>query len=81
MSSMLYNEVHLVLCVWLIVICLMVYFRTYPQSLMHCYEVIPEGAICKLYFDLEFHKLSNEGRDGKTMVSSLIQVRYFSRFH
>lgn len=49
------------------------YYRTYPQSLMHCYEVIPEGAICKLYFDLEFHKLSNEGTDGKTMVSSLIQ--------
>uniref|UniRef100_A0A3Q3IHA7 DNA-directed primase/polymerase protein n=1 Tax=Monopterus albus TaxID=43700 RepID=A0A3Q3IHA7_MONAL len=49
------------------------YYRTYPQSLMHCYEVIPEGAVCKLYFDLEFHKPSNEGADGKTMVSSLIQ--------
>lgn len=41
---------------------------------MHCYEVIPEGAVCKLYFDLEFHKPSNKGSDGKTMVSSLIQV-------
>ncbi|XP_041789723.1 DNA-directed primase/polymerase protein isoform X2 [Chelmon rostratus] len=40
---------------------------------MHCYEVIPEGAICKLYFDLEFHKPSNKGADGKDMVSSLIQ--------
>nr|XP_019955886.1 PREDICTED: DNA-directed primase/polymerase protein [Paralichthys olivaceus] len=50
------------------------YYRTYPQSLMHCYEVIPEGAVCKLYFDLEFHKPSNKGADGKTMVSSLIQV-------
>ncbi|XP_034448872.1 DNA-directed primase/polymerase protein [Hippoglossus hippoglossus] len=49
------------------------YYRTYPQSLMHCYEVIPEGAVCKLYFDLEFHKPSNKGADGKTMVSSLIQ--------
>uniref|UniRef100_A0A7N5ZSA1 DNA-directed primase/polymerase protein n=1 Tax=Anabas testudineus TaxID=64144 RepID=A0A7N5ZSA1_ANATE len=49
------------------------YYRTYTHSLMHCYEVIPEGAVCKLYFDLEFHKPSNKGADGKTMVSSLIQ--------
>nr|XP_040042200.1 DNA-directed primase/polymerase protein [Gasterosteus aculeatus aculeatus]XP_040042201.1 DNA-directed primase/polymerase protein [Gasterosteus aculeatus aculeatus] len=49
------------------------YYRTYTQSLMHCYEVIPDGAVCKLYFDLEFCKPSNKGADGKTMVSSLIQ--------
>ncbi|XP_076004101.1 DNA-directed primase/polymerase protein [Genypterus blacodes] len=49
------------------------YYRTYPQSLMHCYEVIPEGAVCKLYFDLEFHKSSNTGADGRAMVSFLIQ--------
>ncbi|KAK5865838.1 hypothetical protein PBY51_020077 [Eleginops maclovinus] len=49
------------------------YYRTYPQSLMHCYEVIPEGAVCKLYFDLEFHKPSNQGTDGISMMSSLIQ--------
>uniref|UniRef100_A0A3Q0SZ38 DNA-directed primase/polymerase protein n=1 Tax=Amphilophus citrinellus TaxID=61819 RepID=A0A3Q0SZ38_AMPCI len=49
------------------------YYRTYTQSLMHCYEVIPDGAVCKLYLDLEFHKPSNKGSDGKTMVSLLIQ--------
>uniref|UniRef100_A0A3B5BKH7 DNA-directed primase/polymerase protein n=1 Tax=Stegastes partitus TaxID=144197 RepID=A0A3B5BKH7_9TELE len=49
------------------------YYRTYTQSLMHCYEVIPEGAVCKLYFDLEFHKPSNKGSDGKNMVSLFIQ--------
>nr|XP_061791933.1 DNA-directed primase/polymerase protein [Nerophis lumbriciformis] len=49
------------------------YYRTFPQSLMHCYEVIPEGAVCKLYFDLEFHKPSNREVDGKKMVSMLIQ--------
>ncbi|XP_041838937.1 DNA-directed primase/polymerase protein [Melanotaenia boesemani] len=49
------------------------YYRTYTQSLMHCYEVIPQGAVCKLYFDLEFHKPSNKGLDGKSMVSMLIQ--------
>uniref|UniRef100_A0A3Q2ZN57 DNA-directed primase/polymerase protein n=1 Tax=Hippocampus comes TaxID=109280 RepID=A0A3Q2ZN57_HIPCM len=42
-------------------------------SLMHCYEVIPEGAVCKLYFDLEFHKPSNREADGKKMVAMLIQ--------
>lgn len=49
------------------------YYRTYTQSLMHCYEVIPEGAVCKLYFDLEFYKPSNQEADGTAMVSSLIQ--------
>ncbi|XP_028327775.1 DNA-directed primase/polymerase protein isoform X2 [Gouania willdenowi] len=49
------------------------YYRTYPQSLMHCYEVIPEGAVCKLYFDLEFHKPSNTTANGPAMVSLFIQ--------
>lgn len=44
---------------------------------MHCYEVIPEGTVCKLYFDLEFHMPSNKGADGNAMVSSLIQVQRF----
>lgn len=41
---------------------------------MHCYEVILEAAVCKLYFDLEFDKASNTHLDGKMMVSKLIQV-------
>lgn len=49
--------------------------RSYPKSLMHCYEVIPEGRVCKLYFDLEFHKPSNPEADGEAMVTSLIQVQ------
>ncbi|KAJ8383442.1 hypothetical protein AAFF_G00220380 [Aldrovandia affinis] len=49
------------------------YYKTYRQSLMHCYEVIPEGAVCKLYFDLEFHKPSNSNRDGRQMVAAFIQ--------
>ncbi|XP_061767934.1 DNA-directed primase/polymerase protein isoform X2 [Nerophis ophidion] len=49
------------------------YYRTYTQSLMHCYEVIPEGAVCKLYFDLEYYKPSNPEADGNKMVSLLIQ--------
>ncbi|XP_029912936.1 DNA-directed primase/polymerase protein isoform X2 [Myripristis murdjan] len=49
------------------------YYKTYRQSLMHCYEVITEAAVCKLYFDLEFHSPSNQKLDGKTMVSFFIQ--------
>ncbi|KAG7264481.1 hypothetical protein CRUP_017183 [Coryphaenoides rupestris] len=49
------------------------YYRTFQHSLMHCYEVIPEGAVCKLYFDLEFHRPSNQGLDGTAMVAFLVQ--------
>ncbi|KAM7328650.1 hypothetical protein ACRRTK_012742 [Alexandromys fortis] len=43
------------------------------KTLLHCYEVIPENAVCKLYFDLEFNKLANPGADGKRMVALLIE--------
>ncbi|XP_022537487.2 DNA-directed primase/polymerase protein [Astyanax mexicanus] len=49
------------------------YYSSHRQSLMHCYEVIPEGAVCKLYFDLEFQKSFNTHLEGKKMVASLIQ--------
>ncbi|XP_071076272.1 DNA-directed primase/polymerase protein isoform X3 [Desmodus rotundus] len=43
------------------------------KNLLHCYEVIPENAVCKLYFDLEFNKLANPGADGRKMVALLIE--------
>ncbi|XP_078418235.1 DNA-directed primase/polymerase protein isoform X1 [Cetorhinus maximus] len=49
------------------------YYRKYQKSLMHCYEVIPEGSVCHLYFDLEFIKQANPECDGKQMVVKLIQ--------
>ncbi|XP_053258496.1 DNA-directed primase/polymerase protein isoform X1 [Podarcis raffonei] len=50
------------------------YYRTYNEtSLMHCYEVIPEEAVCKLYFDLEFYIPANQEADGKQMVADLIE--------
>ncbi|GCC26963.1 DNA-directed primase/polymerase protein isoform X1 [Chiloscyllium punctatum] len=49
------------------------YYQKYRKSLMHCYEVIPEGSVCHLYFDLEFIKQANPECDGKQMVSKLIQ--------
>ncbi|XP_060634625.2 DNA-directed primase/polymerase protein isoform X3 [Anolis sagrei] len=49
------------------------YSKHRETSLMHCYEVIPETAVCKLYFDLEFYKPANKGADGKQMVAGLIE--------
>ncbi|EHB08377.1 Coiled-coil domain-containing protein 111 [Heterocephalus glaber] len=43
------------------------------KHLLHCYEVIPENAVCKLYFDLEFNKHANPEADGKKMVVLLIE--------
>lgn len=50
------------------------------KSLTLLYEVIPENAVCKLYFDLEFNKLANPGADGKKMVALLIEVTFRFRF-
>ncbi|NXO74263.1 PRIPO protein, partial [Phainopepla nitens] len=50
------------------------YTKGYKTSLMHCYEVIPEKAACKLYFDLEFYKPANPDADGKSMVMKLIEL-------
>ncbi|CAO2612078.1 DNA-directed primase/polymerase protein [Lemmus lemmus] len=49
------------------------YYKSRRKTLLHCYEVIPENAVCKLYFDLEFNKLANPGADGKRMVALLIE--------
>ncbi|XP_042323799.1 DNA-directed primase/polymerase protein isoform X2 [Sceloporus undulatus] len=49
------------------------YSKHRETSLMHSYEVIPETAVCKLYFDLEFYKPTNQGADGKQMVADLME--------
>ncbi|XP_062992387.1 DNA-directed primase/polymerase protein [Elgaria multicarinata webbii] len=49
------------------------YSKHYETSLMHCYEVIPETAVCKLYFDLEFYIPTNPGANGRQMVADLIE--------
>ncbi|XP_044873962.1 DNA-directed primase/polymerase protein isoform X2 [Mauremys mutica] len=50
------------------------YNKKQKTSLMHCYEVIPEKAVCKLYFDLEFYKPVNPEADGKKMIAKLIEL-------
>lgn len=49
------------------------YKKHLGTSLMNSYEVIPEGAVCKLYFDLEFYIPTNPRADGKQMVANLIE--------
>ncbi|XP_054773175.2 DNA-directed primase/polymerase protein-like isoform X1 [Lytechinus pictus] len=41
------------------------------------YEVIPEAAACKLYFDLEFRRDLNSDADGEAMVQILIKLVCF----
>ncbi|XP_063776784.1 DNA-directed primase/polymerase protein [Pseudophryne corroboree] len=53
------------------------YYIKHPESLAHCYEVIPADTVCKLYFDLEFYKPANPGADGREMVAFVIE--FFSR--
>ncbi|XP_065452840.1 DNA-directed primase/polymerase protein isoform X5 [Chrysemys picta bellii] len=48
--------------------------KEHKTRLMHCYEVIPEKAVCKLYFDLEFYKPVNPEADGKKMIAKLIEL-------
>ncbi|XP_065452836.1 DNA-directed primase/polymerase protein isoform X2 [Chrysemys picta bellii] len=50
------------------------YNKEHKTRLMHCYEVIPEKAVCKLYFDLEFYKPVNPEADGKKMIAKLIEL-------
>ncbi|KAK7475863.1 hypothetical protein BaRGS_00032913 [Batillaria attramentaria] len=44
------------------------------DSQRHHYEVIPEGAPCKLYFDLEYQREANPASDGVNMVNTLIKL-------
>ncbi|XP_060083587.1 DNA-directed primase/polymerase protein-like [Ylistrum balloti] len=54
------------------------YYRQLKKSSRHHYEVIPENSVCKLYFDLEFLKEYNPGRDGNHMVEVFIKyVNYW----
>ncbi|XP_051142454.1 uncharacterized protein LOC127259282 isoform X2 [Andrographis paniculata] len=53
------------------------FWRRYKEmnpKFRHHYEVIQEGFPCHLYFDLEFEKRENVGRDGDEMVDLLITV-------
>lgn len=46
------------------------------QAPMHIYEVIREGRACKLYYDLEFHRIDTETKslDGWMMTSEVIRA-------
>ncbi|KAK4307002.1 hypothetical protein Pmani_021211 [Petrolisthes manimaculis] len=49
--------------------------QTERQPHQRCsYEVIQEGAVCKLYFDLEFPRAHNPCNNGSTMIDTFIAV-------
>ncbi|XP_038880469.1 DNA-directed primase/polymerase protein isoform X2 [Benincasa hispida] len=49
-------------------------YNSMDSKCRHHYEVIQEGAPCHLYFDLEYSKRINMGKNGDVMVDSLISV-------
>lgn len=49
-----------------------------PPDKRCSYEVIPQGNMCKLYFDLEFSKTANPTIDGEKMVSTLVEASFWA---
>ncbi|KAK7283601.1 hypothetical protein RIF29_13225 [Crotalaria pallida] len=49
-------------------------YKSMDPKFRHHYEVIREGLPCHLYFDLEFNKNANVGKDGDRMVDLLLTV-------
>ncbi|KAL4317632.1 hypothetical protein AHAS_Ahas15G0404500 [Arachis hypogaea] len=49
-------------------------YKNMDSKFRHHYEVIQEGLPCHLYFDLEFDKRVNIGKDGDEMVDLFISV-------
>ncbi|XP_020220222.2 DNA-directed primase/polymerase protein isoform X2 [Cajanus cajan] len=49
-------------------------YKNMDPKFRHHYEVIQEGLPCHLYFDLEFNKKVNIGKNGEEMVDLLISV-------
>ncbi|PAA58501.1 hypothetical protein BOX15_Mlig012104g1, partial [Macrostomum lignano] len=48
------------------------YLLGHPVGRRHLYELIPEGSRCRLYFDLEFDRLSNPDLDGSMATDILL---------
>ncbi|XP_041363519.1 DNA-directed primase/polymerase protein-like [Gigantopelta aegis] len=57
------------------------YYSQLKEPQRHHYEVIPEGAVCKLYFDLEFDKEKNPMKNGNEMVHTLFKYVSFWMKH
>ena len=65
-QSIIINMAHDLFCVYV--------SRQLSSRQRHHYEVIPEGSVCHLYFDLEFSKDHNPQRNGEEMVDIFIKV-------
>ncbi|GAB1609968.1 hypothetical protein Ahia01_001282700, partial [Argonauta hians] len=49
------------------------YYTQLDENKRCHYEIIPEGAVCKLYFDLEFYTEMNPGLDGHKVGDHFIE--------
>ncbi|KAK2366883.1 DNA primase [Trifolium repens] len=49
-------------------------YKNMDSKFRHHYEVIQEGLPCHLYFDLEFNRRVNVGKNGDEMVDLLISI-------
>ncbi|XP_029650693.1 DNA-directed primase/polymerase protein-like [Octopus sinensis] len=49
------------------------YYSQLKESKRHHYEIIPEGAVCKLYFDVEFYRENNPTLDGHRVCDRFIE--------
>ncbi|XP_068635004.1 uncharacterized protein [Aristolochia californica] len=51
-------------------------YKVMDSKFRHHYEVLQEGRPCHLYFDLEFDRKINKGKNGDEMVDILISVMF-----
>ncbi|XP_014789422.2 DNA-directed primase/polymerase protein isoform X1 [Octopus bimaculoides] len=49
------------------------YYSQLKEGKQHHYEIIPEGAVCKLYFDVEFYRENNPTLDGHRVCNHFIK--------
>ena len=52
-------------------------YRKLPKKKRNFYEVIPEGQLCRLYFDLEFYKSENPDLQGSDVLDTFIHLVCF----
>ena len=54
-------------------------YRAMHDGERHYYELLPEGHVCRLYFDLEFQRVWNPAADDDALVAVFLEVRWRCR--
>ena len=50
------------------------YYRQLAPDNRHFYEIIPQNAVCKMYFDVEFPKKNNEEKRASMVMDVFFKV-------